>query len=119
MKTRSTGVRRVWRYLLVVLLVALLTTLYASRRNLFGRYIEHRKQQEQVDAVRQQSEDLRKEIDSSRRRVENLGNDPLEIEAAIRRSKDLVREGEKIYRIEVGSGETARGDAGKSGNAAP
>jgi cell division protein FtsB len=116
---RSTGFRRIGRYLLVASLVLLLTALYTGRRNLFGRFIEHQRQQERVDAARRQTEDLRKEIDSSGRRVENLGNDPIEIEAAIRRSKDLVREGEKIYRIEVDPDKAAPAGGGNSGRAAP
>ena len=116
---RSTGLRRVGRYVLVALLAVLLTALYAGHRNLFGRYIEHQRRQEQVDAARQQCEDLRKEIDSSGRRVESLSNDPLEIETAIRRSKDLVREGEKVYRIKAAPGKAAQTDGGNSGPAAP
>jgi cell division protein FtsB len=113
------GLRRAARYLLVVLLVALATVTYAKRRDLLARYIEHEVREEQVSAVKQQCEDLQKEIDSSRRRVENLGGDPLEIEAAIRRSKDLVREGEKVYRIETGPAEATKGAGGSSGQAAP
>jgi cell division protein FtsB len=116
---RSTGFRRFARYFLVALLAVLLAALYAGRRNLLGRYFEHQRQQEQVDAARKQCEDLRKEIDSSGRRVDNLGSDPLEIEAAIRRSKDLVREGEKIYRIEVDPAKAAQTDAGSPGKATP
>ena len=117
---RATGVRRIGRYLLVVVLAVLLAALYAGRRNLPGRYIEHEERQGQLDAARKECEDLRKEIDASERRVNNLGSDPLEIEAAIRRSKDLVREGEKIYRIEVDPAKAApQADAGSPGKAAP
>jgi len=113
------GLRRVGSYVLVALLVALVTVMYAERRNLFARYFEHEAREGQVDTVRQQCEELQKEIDSSRRRVENLGSDPLEIEAAIRRSKDLVREGEKIYRIETGPAGAAQGTGSGSGLATP
>lgn len=116
---RLTGIRRIGRYFLVVLLAVLLATLYAGRRNLLGRYIDHEKRQEQLDAAQKQCDDLRKEIDASGRRVSNLGSDPLEIEAAIRRSKDLVREGEKIYRIEVDPAKAGHADAGSPGKAAP
>ena len=116
---RSTGSRRIGRYFLVVLVAVLLAMLYAGRRNLLGRYIEHERRQEQVDAARRQCEDLRREIDASGRRVTHLESDPTEIEAAIRRSKDRVREGEKIYRIEMDPSKAGRTDAGSSGAAAP
>jgi cell division protein FtsB len=103
------GLRRVGRYVVVVALVALVTVLYANRRNLLGRYLEHEVREDQISAGQQQCEELQKEIDSTRRRVENLDSDPLEIEAAIRRSKDLVRKGEKIYRIETGPGAAPQG----------
>mgnify|MGYP002412991844 CR=1 FL=1 len=119
MKTRSTGIRRVARYLFLVLIVAFLTAVYLERRDLLGRYIEHRTKQKQVNATREQCEDLKKEIDSSRRRVDNLGSDPIEIEAAIRRSKDLVREGEKVYRIEVDPKKAGQGDSSITGPVAP
>jgi cell division protein FtsB len=92
------------RYVVAVLLVALVTVFYANRRNLLERYLEHGAREDQIGAEQQQCAELQKEIDSTRRRVENLDSDPLEIEAAIRRSKDLVREGETIYRIETGPG---------------
>ncbi|NLT59368.1 MAG: hypothetical protein GXX88_01940, partial [Candidatus Hydrogenedentes bacterium] len=35
------------------------------------------------------------------RKVEHLDGDAVEMEAAIRRNKNLVREGETIYRVEL------------------
>ena len=113
------GLRRVGRYVVVVALVALVTVLYANRRNLLERYLEHEAREDQISAGQQQCEELQKEIDSTRRRVENLDSDPLEIEAAIRRSKDLVRKGEKIYRIETGPDSAPQGAGSDSDSAAP
>ncbi|HOT51236.1 MAG TPA: septum formation initiator family protein, partial [Candidatus Hydrogenedentes bacterium] len=73
---------------------------YMSERRLVERYSGHQQMQQQTQAAKEQIQRLEKEIENTRRRIEHLGSDPMEIEAAIRRSKDLVREGEKIYRIE-------------------
>jgi cell division protein FtsB len=87
-------------YWLILLLVGALSLLYAERRNLYARYLEHEQTIGRVRGGREQCDTLKNEIESSRQRVEHLGTDPAEIEAAIRRNKDLVREGEKGYRIE-------------------
>jgi cell division protein FtsB len=44
--------------------------------------------------------DLGKEESTLRQRVEDLDRDPLALETEVRRSKGLVREGEKIFRVE-------------------
>jgi cell division protein FtsB len=46
-------------------------------------------------------DDLRKEETALERRVEDLDTDPLAVETEIRRSKGYVREGEKIFRVEL------------------
>ena len=43
---------------------------------------------------------LQKRESELRQRVDHLVNDPVEMEAEVRRSKNRVREGETIYRIE-------------------
>ena len=42
-------------------------------------------------------------LKTGKEHADNLGTDPVEVEAAIRRVKRLVREGETIFRIEEGS----------------
>lgn len=90
---------RVW-FVLALVLATSLTLWYVGGRKLVERYSRHQQIQQQTQAAKGQVRQLEKEIDNTRRRIEHLGSDPVEIEAAIRRSKDLVREGEKIYRIE-------------------
>lgn len=87
-------------YWLIFLLVVGLTVLYADRHGLYERYQAYHDGQEQIREAERQCESLKAQIDESRRRVEYLHGDSLEIEDAIRRNKNLVREGEVIYRIE-------------------
>ena len=94
----------VW-FMLALVLVSALTLWYMGGRRLVERYGGHQQMQQQTQAAKEQVQRLEKEIDNTRRRIEHLGSDPMEIEAAIRRSKDLVREGEKIYRIEKAPGD--------------
>ena len=62
--------------------------------------MDHQNREGQIRAAKEQCQALEQEIQTSRDRVEHLNNDPYEIEAAIRHKKGLVREGEKVYRIE-------------------
>ncbi|MCX5758152.1 MAG: septum formation initiator family protein [Candidatus Hydrogenedentes bacterium] len=89
----------IW-FVLALVLVTSMTLWYVGGRKLVERYSQHQQVQQQTQAAKEQSQRLEKEIGSTRERIEHLGSDPMEIEAAIRRSKELVREGEKIYRIE-------------------
>jgi len=85
---------------LILLLVAALTALYVQRRDLPQRYMDYQKSAEELAQARQSCAELEGKIEASRQRAEHLGSDPTEIEAAIRRSKDLVRKGETVFRIE-------------------
>ena len=87
-------------YWLALAGVAVLTAVYADRRDLARRYDEYRRNEAGIEAKRLECEALEQRIQASRQRVDSLGNDLLEIEADIRRNKSLVREGETIYRIE-------------------
>ena len=98
--------RREGWFWLILLLVVVLTALYVQRHNLVDRYASYKQGVEQVREAEQQCTALKAAIDASRQRVEHLGNDPLEIEAAIRRGKDLVRSGETVFRIQVLPGDT-------------
>lgn len=92
--------RKGWYGLALIVAVGL-TAWYVYNRDLWGLYTDHQKYDAQIRAVREQNKELETEIDASRRRIGQLGDDPIEIEAAIRQTKDLVREGERVYRIEV------------------
>ena len=48
-----------------------------------------------------EAETLRKQEAELKQEIDGLGNDPLEMERAIRRNKGLLREGEQVWRIET------------------
>jgi len=73
---------------------------YAARRDLRGRYAAHQQSEDTVRQAGQQVEMLEEQLHQSRQRVEDLSTDPVEMEAAIRRIKRRVREGETVYRVE-------------------
>lgn len=81
--------------------VILLVSCYAWYRDLVGRYMVYQESQESVNQLMAENQELMRERDFLRKRVDRLGNDPIEIEAAIRRTRNLVREDERIYRIEL------------------
>lgn len=91
---------RVWYWVLVVLAVVL-TVLYAEHRSLIGRYLEYHAGIRQVQQAEQDLLRLDQEVAAFSERVKHLGSDPFELEAAGRSSKDLVRDGETIYRIQA------------------
>jgi len=88
-------------YWLTLLVVAGLVLAYAAHRNLYPRSQEHLDNRNAIRAKQRECEALEQKIQAAQRHVESLGNDPLEIEADIRRSKNLVRNGETIYRIKA------------------
>lgn len=95
MDDRSKG----W-YWLVLVLVTAMTVLYVQRRDLPRRYLDYEQGMAELAEAQRQCAELESKIETSRQHAENLGSDPVEIEAAIRRSKHLVREGETVFRIE-------------------
>ena len=88
-------------YWLALVLMAVLLVVYVQRRDFYGLFQDYRQSEEQVEAMHGQLDALQAEEAELKVRVENLKDDPLELEAAIRRSKSLVRDGETIYRVEL------------------
>jgi len=87
-------------YWLTLALVTALALAYVHFRDLGGRYQDYRRTEATVAAQRQQVELLRKTVADEERRALGMDTDPLEREAAIRRVKRLVRDGEIIFRVE-------------------
>jgi len=73
---------------------------YARYRDLPGQYEKYRDSEAAVRELRGRVETLRQQQKRLEGLVAGLDKDPVEWEAAIRRHKGLVREGEKVYRIE-------------------
>jgi cell division protein FtsB len=87
-------------YILVFLVATGLTVGYVIHRDLAGQYTFYQENEEYVRAMREQQRALTAEEQRLTQRVEGLTSDPVEVEADIRRSKGLVRPGERILRIE-------------------
>ena len=88
-------------YLLALLVVVAVLSIYAQRRDLPGLYMNWQASESQVQALHEQVDGLEKQTTTLEQRVEYLNSDPVELEAAIRNGKRLVREGETVYRIEL------------------
>ena len=74
---------------------------YGRRHDIAGLYSDYRYSQDEVKQLETRLGSLGKEESALRQRVEDLDRDPLAVETEVRRSKGLVREGEKIYRVEL------------------
>ena len=92
--------RRVTGYWVALGAFLALVAGYVHWRDLPGRHRQYLQSGETVRGLSREADRLKQETEELRRRVEYLGSDPVELEAAIRRSENLVREGETIYRIE-------------------
>ncbi len=95
MKTKSYK----W-YIVTFIAVASLSAAYAVQRDLLGRYAQYQQREEQVRSMQRQVDAFEEQVSRAQQRVKDLDADPLELEAAIRHIKRLVREGETIYRIQ-------------------
>lgn len=84
---------------LAVLAVALVA--YARQHDLPQLYAGYRYSEQEVQQLEERLQALRIEEAKLQQNVEDLDNDPLAVEAEIRRSKGLVREGETVYRVEL------------------
>lgn len=73
---------------------------YAQYRGLESRYEEYLETQVLVQEKSDEVARLDREVAAEQRKVEGLENDPLEIEAAIRKISRNVRDGEIVYHLE-------------------
>lgn len=89
------------KYWLALALLVTLLFAYAHQRDLPGRRLEHQRSRQAVTELGRQLETLHEREGHLRQRVKRLDTDPVEMEAAIRRNKNLVRKGETVYRIEL------------------
>ena len=89
-----------WYWLALIAMAGLLL-LYAEHRGLSAKLTEYRDSEAQAEAKRVERDRAVGEVERLTRQVEQLDSDPVEVEASIRRSKNLVREGETIYRVEL------------------
>ncbi len=83
-----------------MVVLAGLTAAYVHHRDLAGRYEEFKESEQRVQSLHEERRALETEYHGLEQRVQHLDGDPVELEATIRRNRNMVREGETIYRIE-------------------
>jgi len=79
---------------------------YAAQHDAPALYAGYRHSGHELSALEARLELVREEEQALRNNVDELDGDPLEMEAAIRESKGLVREGETIYRVKLSDNPT-------------
>ena len=89
------------RYMLLVLVMTGMVAVYALHRDFVGLYQDYREREAEIQALRDRVRGAETQAGNLAHKVEQLDNDAVEMEAAIRRNKNLVREGETIYRVEL------------------
>ncbi len=99
-RLHPTGPRWYWGGLI---LFALALVAYARQHDIAQLYTGYRYSEQEVDQLEERLQSLQEEEQKLQQNVEDLDNDPLAVEAEIRRSKGLVREGETVYRVELPS----------------
>ncbi len=87
-------------YLLVTALLFAAAYGYAKGRDLEARYAGHLEDKANVQAAEETLEAVDHDLERTRRKVAGLEDDPLEIEATIRKISRGVRDGETVYTLD-------------------
>ena len=74
---------------------------YVGYRDLPGLYNAYRDGELEAENLQRVLQEEQAKAEQLEAHVAGLGSDPVELEAAMRRNKNVVREGEKIYRFEL------------------
>ena len=85
-----------WTALLLLIVAA---WVYVDRRGLNERIDAARHSHEQAESLRQELRAASESVSRLEARVEHLHGDPVEMEAVVRHNKNLVRDGETIFRV--------------------
>ncbi len=75
------------------------SAIYVDKRGLRELYDSFEQSAHEVRLLEKELDRLKTEESGLRRRVEGLESDPVEMEAAIRQRKNLVRPGETVFRV--------------------
>ncbi|MFP4171773.1 MAG: FtsB family cell division protein [Candidatus Hydrogenedentota bacterium] len=78
-----------------------LSALYVWHQDLPGRYKGYQRSEQEVRELRNEWRAHQERREALEERIRGLEHDPVELEAAIRRSRRMVREGETVYRVEL------------------
>ena len=85
-----------WASLMILLAAAYF---YVERRGFAERIEAAQHSHEQVELLRGELRAAQGTVSQLEARVEHLHGDPVEMEAAVRRNKNLVREDETLFRV--------------------
>ena len=89
------------RYWLALIAMIGACAWYVWHQDLPGRYEEYQQSEQEVRQLHEQWRAHQERRDALEERIRSLERDPVELEAAIRRSRRMVREGETVYRVEL------------------
>ncbi|MBI1320699.1 MAG: hypothetical protein GC168_17380 [Candidatus Hydrogenedens sp.] len=87
-------------YVLVLAASVALSVMYLERRQLLERYEQLQEREAGIAAGREQILGIEQALENERAESEGLETNPLEVEAAIRRIKRGIRDGEIVYHVE-------------------
>jgi len=93
------------RFLFVLLgmLILGLTALYASQRDLRGRWDAYEASNARVDQTRQELSEREARLEAERKRAAGMSKDPVEQEATVRKINQGVRDKDIVFRMETPS----------------
>ena len=74
---------------------------YVGYRDLPGLYNAFRQGEAESTRLQEELDEVTAKAETLEAHVADLGADPVELEATVRRNKNVVREGETIYRFEL------------------
>jgi cell division protein FtsB len=94
-------------YIVILLATVGLAVTYFERRQLQERYEAFQQGEREIEDARAQILELEKALAEEEARARNLVSDPVEVEAAIRRIKRGVRDGETVFRVEASPAQPA------------
>jgi len=105
----SATVRLFWRvpylgavsYAVAIALLVSVAYWYVGYRDLFGLYDTYRNGEIETENLQRVLHEEQARAETLEAHVAGLDSDPVELEAAMRKNKNVVREGEKIYRFEL------------------
>jgi len=103
------------KFLLAVVVAALLCFAYWRQRAMEPRYQELQKNKQTIENVRREVQDLKVRVDQTRKSVDSMEKDPVKSEASVRKILRYVKPDEKVFHVE----ETAPTPAGAQPPAVP
>ncbi|MFM1918994.1 MAG: hypothetical protein RLZZ303_628 [Candidatus Hydrogenedentota bacterium] len=98
--------RRILYFVVLAVSVALAAT-YLERRQLQERHEAFLQSEREIEAAQSQIAELERALAEEQARAQDMANDPVEAERVVRRIKHAVRDGEKIFRVDAPTAESA------------